>query len=230
MDKVAFFNKYTSLVSMLLYFRNCFHFHIKVKGKNNVIKGKFVCLGKNVKINIIGDGNIIQIGKFSTLTNLTITIYGNDNNIFIGERCYLNGCSFVTEDNENKISIGNHTYIYNDTELSAIEGTDILIGEDCLISSEVKFRTGDSHSIINITNNMRVNLSENINIDEHVWIGNRCIILKGSNIEKNCVVGTGTIMTNSLKTKENSLIVGVPAKIIKDGINWSRERIKNESR
>ena len=56
-------------------------------------------------------------------------------------------------------------------------------------------------------------------IDEHVWIGMGCMILKGTNIPKGCVIAANTCIHIGF-TEENSIIGGYPAKIIKRNIWW----------
>ena len=52
-----------------------------------------------------------------------------------------------------------------------------------------------------------------ITIGNNVWIGANSIILKGVNLGDNVVVGTGSVVTKSFPN--NSVIAGVPAKLIK---------------
>ena len=52
-----------------------------------------------------------------------------------------------------------------------------------------------------------------------MWIAQNVTILKGSHISKDSVVGCGAIVSNSFEP--NSLIAGVPAKVVKTGITWS---------
>ena len=47
------------------------------------------------------------------------------------------------------------------------------------------------------------------------------MILKGVEIENDCVVGAGSVVTKSLKA--NSIYAGNPAKLIKDDTEWRRE-------
>ncbi len=70
------------------------------------------------------------------------------------------------------------------TRLACIEGTSIEIGEDCMFSANIVFRTGDSHSIIN-SDGQRINASKSICIGNHVWIGNTVIVNKGVKVSDN---------------------------------------------
>ena len=67
----------------------------------------------------------------------------------------------------------------------------------------------------------RINYPDNIIIDDHVWVGQRATILKGVSIGSNSMIGTMSLVTKSFGC--NSMIAGVPAKMIKNGINWRFE-------
>ena len=55
--------------------------------------------------------------------------------------------------------------------------------------------------------------AKNIIIEDDVWIGFNCIILKGVRIGKGAIIGAGTIITKDVPS--HAVIVGNPAKIIK---------------
>ena len=157
------------------------------------------------------------------LSRCNFSIRGNDNLIHIMDEVYLKDVTIVTEDNNNSIIIGAQTSICGKTELAAIESTSITIGNDCLFSSSIFFRTGDSHSIVD-ENNTRINPSEDIFVGDHVWIGAQVVILKGSYIPSNSIIGYRSLVTKKLDDT-NTIYAGTPAKAIKHNINWMRERI-----
>ena len=199
----------------------------KLNVKHKGIKGNSVtynrCFFKKLNIKIRGTGNQIILKDFSKLLNTKIFVYGNNNTISIGKECLLNNVTLWIEDNNNEISIGDKTTFHGETHLAAIEGTKIAIGEDCMFSSNILFQTGDSHSIIDIENN-RINSSRDIRIGNHVWVGTRVTCLKNTEISDNCIIGaTATVCGKHLKS--NCIIGGVPAKILKENINWLRQRI-----
>lgn len=107
--------------------------------------------------------------------------------------------------------------------LACTEGRKISIGNDCLFSSEIVFRTGDSHSIVDMSGE-RINRAADITIGDHVWIGHRVLVNKGVVIPENTVVGTGAVVTKQFD-EPNTILVGVPAKVSKQNINWLAERI-----
>ncbi len=93
-----------------------------------------------------------------------------------------------------------------------------------MLSYDVDIRTGEAHSIIDLSTNKRINYAKNITIGNHVWVAAHVSILKGSQIPSNSVVATRALVTKKFE-KENVLIGGSPAVIIKENINWLRERI-----
>ena len=99
---------------------------------------------RNVRITIKGKSNIIKIEDVSILKNCDILISGNHNSIILGEKTVLYDVALHIEDDGNTIKIGDHTTIFGKTHLACIEGCSIIIGNDCMFSSDVVFRTGDT--------------------------------------------------------------------------------------
>lgn len=220
---LEFYKKHKKITRLLLDFTNLLNLKNKIKNKkgNRIKKG--CVLFRGVKIYFRGKGNLIEIGDFCRLSNCKIYVYGNNNTIKLGERNYLNKVDLYVEDDNNSIILGNHNSIEMDTHLDAIEGTSIIIGDDCMFSRDINIRTGDGHSILDLKTFKRINTSKNVNIGNHVWIGMRTIFLKGTSIGDNCVVGASAIVTKRIE-KSNVVVAGNPATIIKENIDWKRER------
>ena len=195
----------------------------KIKGKGNVILANKASL-KRCRFNIIGDNNVIIIDDGLTrLSGCVFSIYGSNNRIAIHQSAVLTKTTFWIEDDANTIEIGDNTSIYPHVELAVIEGTSITIGRDCLFSSNITFRTGDSHSILDVESGLRINKSRNIIIGEHVWIGNDAKVLKGADVGAHSIISTGAIVTGR-KYLPCGIIAGVPAKTIKTGVSWDGSR------
>ncbi len=97
----------------------------------------------------------------------------------------------------------------------------ILVGDDVMVSSGVEFRPSDAHSIFEISTNKLINRGSDIVIGNHVWIGKNVLVGKGVKISSNSVVAAYSKVTNRFDD-ENIIVGGIPAKILKTGINWSR--------
>lgn len=192
-----------------------------ISGKNNVIVNNGVLI--DVKYDIVGDNNLIEILQGSFLSDIMIFIRGNNHTLKIGENCRYKGGSVWFEDNFCQIEIGQNTTIES-AHLAVTEPNKrISIGEDCMFSGEIEFRTGDSHSIIDNETKKRINMAQNIEVGNHVWIGARSIILKGVSIGNNSIIGTNSIVTKNIPS--HSVAAGIPAKVIKNNIDWVRNRI-----
>lgn len=196
--------------------------HIKNNGSGNkIIRNNAFFTNSNLKI--IGNNNTIIIGFDTRVVDIMIFILGNNNCIEIGSHCSLKGCILWLEDNENRIRIGSGTTIEHKTELACIEGCKISIGEDCMFSSNVLLTTGDSHSIIDFQG-IRINPSKDVTIGNHVWVGGRAMIMKGTNIPSFTIIGAGSFVNKKFE-KEHTIIAGCPSKTIKENINWKRDRL-----
>ena len=62
--------------------------------------------------------------------------------------------------------------------------------------------------------NIRRIMTQEIHIKRNAWIGARVNILPGVTIGENAIVGTGSVVTKDVP--DNCIVVGVPAKIVKE--------------
>lgn len=211
--------KYFGIIILKLPFFN----KIKKKGNNNLIinKGSLII---NSKIEIYGSNNTIKIGKLSRIKNMRIVIHGDNNNVDIDDKVYINDLGLCMDFNDNNFSIGKNTIINNQSHFSCMEGTSIIIGSDCLFSSNIIIRTCDSHSIVDHFGK-RLNKSKNILIGNHVWVGANVTFLKGAEVSENSVVAINSIITKKFTTT-GCILAGIPAKVVKCDINWDKYLIK----
>lgn len=94
----------------------------------------------------------------------------------------------------------------------------ITFGADCLLSWETLIMDTDFHPIED-QNGQIINPPQPIIVQDRVWIGCRCTILKGSFIASRSVVGANSVVAKKLE-KENALYTGNPVVCIKENINW----------
>ena len=89
----------------------------------------------------------------------------------------------------------------------------ITIGEECNIGRDVIIRDYDGHLI-----DPEQPVSAPVRIGDHVWIGQRAMILKGVTIGDGAVIAAGSIVTRDVPA--GALAAGVPAKVIRTNVNW----------
>ena len=95
----------------------------------------------------------------------------------------------------------------------------IILGDELLVGWNVNFSTDDGHYIIE---NNKIKLKEkDINVGRHVWIASDTKIAKGVKISNDSVVAQNSLVTSQF-FESNILIAGIPAKIVKNNINWKK--------
>ena len=116
------------------------------------------------------------------------------------------------------LTIGNHFCIT--AESSIVCQKEITFGDDVLISWENLFIDTDFHHVKQ--NGNAINPPEKIIIGNHVWIGCRCTILKGSTIPSNSILGARSLVNKAVGNTERAIIAGSPAKVLKSDVDWSK--------
>lgn len=157
----------------------------------------------------------------SILTDCVFTIEGKNNKIVIEDGCILTGVWFLIVGDNNTITVGANTYVNSDsrrlTMFSACHATNLSIGKRCLFSNDIEVQTTDHHKIL--VGGKQTNTPKDIIIGDHCWIGAHTSIMKGAIIPNNCVIGAKSLV-NKKFDRENAIIAGHPAKVIKENINW----------
>ena len=98
--------------------------------------------------------------------------------------------------------------------------THVRIGAECLLS-DVKMRTSDQHSIIDMNSGLRTNPPKDICIENGVWVAEDVYIYKGAKIGPGTIVGARATVTGKLPA--SSLCLGTPAKAVRSGVTWRDE-------
>ena len=117
----------------------------------------------------------------------------------IGKHCYLGNGLKITPAN---IRLGDRVSIGNGSVIQSAHGK-IIIGNHVMLGPNVHIH-GGNHKIDQIGRYMDdVDIKKQgddgvIVIEDDVWLGSCCIILKGVHIGRGSVVGAGTIVTNDI--------------------------------
>jgi len=87
----------------------------------------------------------------------------------------------------------------------------ISIGDNCRIAASVVILDYNGHVVRSYDRTKGLDNPMEVTIGNNVWIGTNALILKGTSIGDNCVVGAGSIVKGFFPP--NSIIIGNPATV-----------------
>lgn len=119
----------------------------------------------------------------------------------------------------------NELHLYGTVEWGS-EPWIITIGNNVHITDGVKFVTHDGGTLLYRNRVPDLEITKPIVVGNDVYIGNNVIILPGVTIGNNVVIGAGAVITKDIP--DNSVAVGIPAKVIKTADEYF-EKIQKES-
>ncbi len=182
---------------------------IKFKGKNSIVeiyepynfKRRFIFNKSIIRIN--GNNNHIVIKPTKeSIDSLKVINIKDNNNLYIGENFYQTGFLKIDYTCFNNLSV--------------------VIGDNCMFGQDISFLLSDWHYIYDVKTGERLNAPKNgISIGNNVWIARNVQILKDVSIPDNTIIGIGSLVTKSFD-EENTILGGVPAKVIKRNVCWKR--------
>lgn len=119
---------------------------------------------------------------------------------------------------DSVIEIGDKTFLSNNVSLVACR--EIRIGQECLIGDQTMIVDSDFHGW-EPWRRREQGVVKQVNIGNNVWIGSRCIILRGVSIGDNSIIGAGMVIAQSIPP--NSIVsMGATPKITDMSPLWDR--------
>ena len=113
----------------------------------------------------------------------------------------------------------NSLHIYGRVEWGS-EPWLISLGENVYLTHGIKFITHDGGVLL------YRNIVPDLEITKPITVGNNVIILPGVSIENNVIIGAGAVVSKNIP--DNSVAVGVPARVIKTADEYF-EKVQRES-
>ena len=108
------------------------------------------------------------------------------------------------------VEIGEETAIQRDCIIGSGKKSKVRIGKYCAVAPRVQIRASTHGKGRGIYYEPK---EEDIDIGDYVWIGTNSYIKEGVKIGDNAIIGANSVVTKDVP--ENSIVGGVPAKIIK---------------
>lgn len=125
------------------------------------------------------------------------------------------------------VNVKGTIHIYgNPLHMFGTEPWCITLGDNVHITREVLFITHDGGTLLYRKYVKDLEITKPIVVGNDVYIGVRSIIMPGVTIGNNVIVGAGAVVTKDVP--DNSVVVGVPARVIKSSDEYF-EKIKQES-
>lgn len=201
---------------------------IKVKGDNNLVvleKG----FASESKIEIIGDDAIVVFSKKFRVKKVKVRLVADGCILYVGNdvsgkilsvNFVPGGLGAASDGSTCTISSGT-TFNGLTTIALGEKATNVYIGRNCLFAKNIVLSTSDNHAIFDTVTYQRLNTSGDVYIGDHCWVCDDVLFLNNSKVANNSVVATRAIVTKKFKDS-NILLGGIPAKVIRMGINWDR--------
>ncbi|RKS94561.1 succinyltransferase-like protein [Flavobacterium limicola] len=181
-------------------------------------------LFRNPKGMLLGKGvsffntSKIKWGKFLRLGNQVFLSALSKNGIQFGDNVSIGAYSQVIVSTSlhnigNKITIGNNVGIGEFAYLGGAGGLEI--GDECIVGQYWSCHPENhNYDDLNVSIRHQGVSRKGIKIGKNCWIGSKVTVLDGVQIGDGCIIAAGSVVTQSFP--ENSIIAGVPAKILKN--------------
>jgi len=142
-----------------------------------------------------------------------VSIHRDGKLLFNGRTVILDGTNFVIH--AAKLNIGKDFLCNSDCFFHVTRDT--TIGDNCLLGWNIQFNTTDGHFVY--VDGIQKKMDGEIVIGNHVWIGADNLIFKNTNIPDGCIIAQRSLVSKRFDMT-NSLIAGIPAKIVKENVTW----------
>ena len=102
----------------------------------------------------------------------------------------------------------------------------ITLGNNVHLTNDIRFINHDGGTLLFRDKVPDLEITKPITIGNNVYVGNNVLFLPGVTIGDNVIIGAGAVVTRNIP--DNSVVVGVPARVIKTADEYF-EKIQKES-
>lgn len=191
--------------------KKCIYYkHFRGPGKLLADKNCILIFDKD---SIIEINKILNLNNNSVISNKRSSLIRLDKNakfVIESTASIFYDADIVVFDN-GKLVIGN-SFINSNCKIRCHD--EIKIGNGCAISHDFTVMDSDAHYIFGDKH------TKPVVIEDNVWIGTRVTILSGVTVGEGAIIAAGSVVKENVPKK--TLVAGVPAKVIKRNVEWSK--------
>ena len=174
---------------------------------------------------MIGSNTNLHIGKNTFFSPHGFKLF-NHTDLIIGESCIIGGMEIFINEYSSVCMRKNCTF--QTGRLRTGRNKKVEIGNDIMASWDVIFLPYAGHLMWDVIsgkplNNTRGVQETSVVIGDHVWLGGECVLAENTHI------GSGSIVAYRAFAKgtypNNCVIGGLPGKVIKRNIAWTRANV-----
>lgn len=200
---------------------------IKFSGENALLEvgENFTARGEGNLFTLCGDGRI-KLGNNVTFGEWVRFHSYEDGVIEVSNNTRFADGSFISVYPYARIFFGKGFSMEQGNTVLCLPHNLISFGNDTMMSRNVFVQSNDGHPIFDVNTGENLNCTEEICkkrkiiIGDHVWIGQSAILLYNTEVGNGSIIGAGSLVKG--RFPNNCSIAGVPARIIKRDIAWSR--------
>ena len=153
---------------------------------------------------------------------VSLGVGGNGATIFIGPDCEFTAGDLYCG-GESSIVFNGGVTATRSAIVDARNGGSIVAEHDQLWAANVYVATDDMHRLADLATGARLNpYGAHIKLGRHVWLGRDVTVTGHAEIGDDVVVGTQSLIRGQ-KIPPNTAVGGVPARVLREGISWSKE-------
>lgn len=128
--------------------------------------------------------------------------------ITLGDECSVWFGAVLRGDGDS-ITIGDRSNIQDNAVVHVDPGDPVVIGTDCIIGHKA--------------------IIHGARLGDHVLIGMNAVVLNNARIGDYCLIGANSLVTANMEIPEGSLVLGNPAKVVKQLSEEQKEKIRKNA-
>ena len=158
----------------------------------------------------------------STHNLVSLTVRGDHATVFIGPDSEFTAGSLYCGGNSSLVFNGGVVATWN-AVVDARNGGSIVAEPDQLWAANVYVATDDMHRLADLATGARLNpFGANIRLGRHVWLGRDVTVTGHVDVGDGSVIGMQS-MVRGQKIPANTVVGGVPARVLREGIAWTKD-------